>query len=166
MSTMWAKIDNDTKAYQQKESAIMQAKRIQVSEATVAAGNDVAVIITTPEDVRQETNFHNIWGGAAVVPVDAASNCAGTWLLMIRPVNVTITGNTDAVINAEDKNRQIIACGVWSASNETPFNLQVNPKTSRNLNPGDQLTLTLHITSVTAGLVQIRAILCAHVIRK
>jgi len=74
---------------------------------------------------------------------------------------------TDATTNSETNNAIIIACGVFSASNQSPWNSgAINPKTSRTLQAGDQLILSCTVTGITAGLASTRVMLCAHTTRK
>ena len=145
----------------------MQAKRIDVNELNTGVGGAVEVTLTVPTEPREEVNFHNIWGSVSCEPQTADANAQGTWVLFIRKIGqVTVVFN-DANISAETQNAFIIACGVWSASNQSPFNsLPINPKTSRTLQPGDQLVLQSVSTGITAGNVSNRVMLCAHTVRK
>ncbi len=145
----------------------MQAKRIQVNESNDGVGGFTSVDLLVPTDPREEVNFHNIWGSVSVEPQDAGANCQGTWALMILRENATAFALTDVVLNGETNNAIIIACAVFSASNESPYNsAPINPKTSRTLMPGDALRLHSVITGITAGLASNRVMLCAHTTRK
>jgi len=145
----------------------MQAKRIQVAEANLGVGGAVAVTLEVPTDPREEVNYHNIWGSVSVEPETAAANCQGTWVLFVLRENATGPTFTDVVINGEANNAVIIACGVFSASNETPYNSPpINPKTSRTLQAGDKLMLNCTVTGITADLASTRVMLCAHTTRK
>ncbi len=144
----------------------MQAKRIQVADVDGAAGTQIDVAIGPPTTPREEVNYHNIWGSLMIEPTTQDANSVGTWVLWVAPENFPIPFFTDAVINLEETNAKIIACGVWAASNQAPFNMVVNPKTSRNLNAGDTLVLSAHVIGITAGTNLRRAMLCAHVTRK
>ena len=144
----------------------MQAKRIQVNEQNNPAGGQVEVFLEAPLDPREEVNFHNIWGSVSVEPENTDANAQGTWLLVVLRESAPIPGTSDAFINAETFNNPIIACGVWSASNQTPFNITIHPETSRSLNPGDRLMLISHIGGITAGNASNRVMLCAHTTRK
>ena len=100
-------------------------------------------------------------------PQDAGANCQGTWILWINRENQTAPAFTDSVVNNETNNYNIIACGVYSASNEKPWNSgPIHPETSRTLAPGDELGLTVMVTGITAGLASTRAMICAHTTRK
>ncbi len=146
----------------------MQAKRIQVNEANLGVGGAVNVTLATPVDSREETNMHNIWGSVSVEPETAAANCQGTWrLLHVDDPAKAILAGTDANINGEFDNFITIACGVFSASNETPYNSgAIHPKSSRNLRPGGRLILQCTVTGITADLASSRVMLCAHTVRK
>ncbi len=145
----------------------MQAKRIQVAETNDGAGGTTLTFLVAPTSPREEINFHNIWGSVSVEPQDAAANAQGSWFLMIIRENATTPTMTDVVVNGESNNAVIIACGVWSASNETPYNSgPIHPEISRTLMPGDSLLLQSVVTGITAGLASNRVMLCAHTTRK
>ena len=145
----------------------MQAKRIQVAEANGGAGVATSVALNVPSDPREEINFHNIWASATGEPQDADANAQYTWVLFVLRVNQTLPTFTDAVTNAEGNNPLIIACGVGSGSNQSPFNSgPISIKTSRTLQAGDALVMQLIATGLTAGLSSNRIMLCAHTTRK
>ncbi len=145
----------------------MQAKRINVGETNNGAGAQTAASLIAPTDPREEVNMHNIWGSVSVEPQDTDANAQGTWFLFLLRENATLPTLTDVVVNGEVHNAVIIACGVWSASNQSPYNSgPIHPETSRTLSPGDTLTLISIVTGITAGLASNRVMLCAHVTRK
>ncbi len=144
-----------------------QAKRIQVNEGNDSAGGETTVFLIAPTDPREEINFHNIWGSVSVEPETTDANAQGTWVLFLLRENATTPTLTDVVINGESNNAVIIACGVWSASNQTPYNSgPIHPETSRTLMPGDSLVLQSVVTGITAGSASNRVMLCAHTTRK
>ena len=145
----------------------MQAKRIQVFEANTGVGGQANVSLVAPTTPREEINFHNIWGSVSVEPQNAGANCQGTWALMLIPQNMAIPTLTDVTVNAEGSNATIIACGVYSASNESPYNSgPIHPSSSRTLQPQDRIMLVSITTGITAGLCSNRVMLCAHTTRK
>ena len=146
----------------------MQSKRIQLSTETGStAGSSTRVLLEVPTEPREKINFHNIWIGLGVVPVNADANANGQWVLYTLPDPVTATILTEAVLNTEVHNARIVACGLWYASNEMPFNLPpIQVKTSRNLNAGDKLILESVIEAITAGTVTQTLSLCAHSVRQ
>ena len=144
----------------------MQAKRIAIGVGSVVGGVDTGVNLEVPSTLREEVNFHNIWASFGAEPLTADANAQGSWILFVERKNQAAFTWTDANINTQEMNQVIIACGVWVASNQTPVNVMVNPKTSRNLGAGDRLQMIVHVAGVTAGSVLVRTMLCAHVIRK
>ena len=145
---------------------MVQAKRIQVAESNDGAGGVTLATLVAPTEPREEINFHNIWGSVSVEPQDANANAQGTFVLMLIRENQTIPTMTDTIVNNETNNAVIIACGVWSASNESPYNISIHPQTSRTLQAGDTLVLESIVTGITAGLASNRVMLCAHTTRK
>ena len=144
----------------------MQAKRIQLGVGSPGAGVALIVRLDPPSEPRGEINYHNIWASACMEPLVADANAQGSWVLFtVRDAGIVPTF-TDALINAETNNAQIIACGVWCASNQAPVNIMINPKTSRTLNADDSLVLEIFVSGVTTGDVLSRLMLCAHVTRK
>ena len=144
----------------------MQAKRIQVNETNTGAGGSLTVQLLVPSSPREAVNFHNIWGSVSSEPQDADANSQGTWVLFILRATQVFPVYTDTVINGESTNAEIIACGVYSSSNQSPWTSEaIHPSTSRTLNPGDSLNLQIVNAGITAGLASIRAMLCAHTTR-
>ncbi len=146
----------------------MQAKRIQVNEADIGVNAVVSVRLVVPSDPREEVNFHNIWGGVSGEPQDAGANAQYTWVLFIQKAGATVTPVfIDTQIDNETFNADIIACGVGSGANESPFNVPpIQIKTSRTIEAGDSLVLQIVTTGITAGLSSNRVMLCAHTTRK
>ncbi len=147
----------------------MQAKRIQVAEGNLGAGGAINVALQpVGTAAREAVNYHNIWVGASAEPQDAAANMQGTWVLFaLEDPASSITTFTDAFLNLETRNVFIIACGVYSASNESPWTLPPTQiKTSRTLNQDGRLILQLVNTGITAGLASLRVMLSAHTTRK
>ncbi len=145
----------------------MQAKRIQVLEGNLGVNAQVVVQLLVPDDPREEVNFHNIWASASCEPETAGANCQGTWVLQLLRAGQSQVVYSDANTILEARNPDIIACGVFSASNETPWNSgAINPKTSRTLNPKDSLRMVCCVTGITADLASTRVMLCAHTTRK
>ncbi len=143
----------------------MQAKRIQVNEGNDGVAGATSVALTVPTTPREEVNFHNIHGWVSAEPQTGDANAQYTWFLYILRENATNFVMTDVITNNETNNDVIIAMGVFSASNQTPYNLHVNPKTSRTLKPGDELRLQIVTTGITAGLSSNRVLLSAHTVR-
>ncbi len=143
----------------------MQAKRIKVAESNDGAGGFTSVDLLVPGVPREMVNFHNIWASITVEPQDMNANAQGTWIISVVRANNPGFIGTDVIVNDESNNPVIIACGVWGASNESPYNFSTQIKTSRNLNPGEILRLQSTVTGITAGLASNRVMLCAHTVR-
>ena len=145
----------------------MQAKRIQVNESNNGVGASTIVFILTPSTPREEINYHNIWIGVTGEPQDTDANAQYTWVLYTVPAGGATPLFTDVNLNNETQNAVIIACGVGSGSNQSPFNLPPTQiKTSRTLQAGTSMQLQLVTTGITAGLSSNRVMLCAHTTRK
>ena len=146
----------------------MQAKRIRVTEESGGAvGSSTRADLAIPTEPREMANVHNIWLGISATPTTAGSNAEGVWSLFTIPDPLTPPILTAALLDGELHNRRIIACGVWHASNEMPFNMPpTQVKTSRNMNAGDRMILESTISVISSGTVSQSISLCAHVVRK
>ena len=144
----------------------MQAKRINTNVQSGGAATQLVTELINPATPREELNFHNIWLSACQEPVDADANAQGSWVLFLRKAGQAIPIFSDAIIDSELHNNNIIALGVWCASNQTPWHLSTQIKTSRNLGPLDALDFVVHVQGITAGLSLGRQIISAHVVRK
>ena len=126
------------------------------SQSTARFGPGVGTIL------RRLVNYHNIWFGFSVEVEDAGANSAGKWILWLKNnVNDTDPAFSDTTIASGDANNLIIACGVWAASNETPYNFSSQLKSSRNLVANMELVLTVRTEGITAGQNTTKGILCA-----
>ncbi len=149
---------------------VNQPKQINVSSVSDRGVNATETARFGPgtgQILRQLMNYHNIWWGFTCEPVDASANAQGNWILWVKKnTNNADTSFTDTEINSGDSNMEIIACGVWGASNETPFTFSSQLKSSRNLVANQELVLSVLPTGITAGLVSIKCILCASITTK
>ncbi len=143
---------------------VNQPKRIEVDDAANGVGGQSSARFGpgTGTIIRRLTNYHNIWFGFQAETISATANAHGLWVLWLK----ANTNDPDTVwsiteINSQNTTMQIIACGVWAASNESPYTFSSQLKTSRNLVANQELVFTVHVLGVTAGLVQLTKILCA-----
>ena len=105
-----------------------------------------------------KVNCSNIWGCISVETENADANAQGTWVLYAfnnegaRPVW------DDATFDGDSSDYQyVIAFGVWSASNQMPFNYPIPQlKISRNLRKDGKLGLAVRQTGITAGNSSVR----------
>ncbi len=146
----------------------MQAKRIAVLDADKGVNTQSNILLQVPTEPREQVNMHNIWAAFSCEPIIAGANAQGNWVLYIeRDAGAAIPNFTDSFINTETRNIDIIACGVWGASNESVYTSPpIHPTTSRNLPAGGRLIFIVHVTGVTSGNTSIKSSLCAHTVRK
>ena len=144
---------------------VQEPKRISINEDTATAGFDITARFGpgTGTILRRLVNYHNIWGSFSCEPITADANANGWWILWLKP-DVTQTDPiwTETVINANDFNQMIIACGTWMASNQTPFTSDpIHLNSSRNLVANQELVLSVFVNGLTTGAIQINVMLCA-----
>ena len=149
---------------------VNQPKRISmIAHPGAGVGNQVSSRFGpgTGTILRRLTNYHNIWFGCTVEPVNADANTSGQWILWLK-ANTNDPDTTWSLANILTDNftMQIIACGLYSASNQTPFNFSSQLKSSRNLVANQELVLTVHFEGVSAGQVSCDTMLCASVTTK
>ncbi len=147
---------------------VNEPKRISVEESSPALGvggqHSVRFGPGTGGILRRLTNYHNIWFGMSIEPQNADANSNGVWVLWEnRNTNNPDTTWSLANILTDDFTMQIIACGVWTASNQTPFNFSSQLKSSRNFVANQELVLSVHVNGSSAGLVHVISSLCAGV---
>ncbi len=145
---------------------VNQPKRIDVASNSSAVNTQQSARFGpgTGTILRRLTNYHNIWWGISIEPEVADSNANGLWVLWLKAnTNDPDTDWTLANIQTDNFTMQIIACGVWAASNQSPYNFSSQLKSSRNLVANQELVLTVHIFGVTSGNVRNLKTLCASV---
>ncbi len=139
-----------------------ETKRIQMSTAQLdGVTAQQEVFLGPPTSVRRGVNAHNIWLSISGEPEDAGANSNGVWVLILKRDSTVATptfsfGN----INGEFFNQMIVACGTYVASNEGPANYTTQIKTSRNLNPGEGLTLIKNLHGISAGKERSLLMMC------
>ncbi len=112
--------------------------------------------------IRRLTNYHNIWFGCSIEPSTADANANGQWILWLNSnTNAPDTIWTIANLSNDLHNMQVIACGSWAASNQTPYMLMQQLKTSRNLVANQELVLTVHNNGLSGGMLAVTVSLCA-----
>jgi len=141
-----------------------EPKRINEGfSTTLVPTNQLNARFGPASEVRRSVNYHNIWWGMSVEPENADANATGRWILWIKKdataADPTFSG---ANINAETFNQRIIACGVWAASNQSPYTMPAqHMNSSRTLLVGEELVITLQIQGISAGEITAHVILCA-----
>ena len=145
---------------------VNEPKRLSFATAANSVGQQLSVRFGpgTGSILRRLTNYHNIWFGVGVEPETADANANGTWVLWEkRDTNASDTQWSIANLNSDNFNMQIIACGVFVASNQTPWNFSSQLKSSRNFVANQELVFSLRLEGVSAGNVRVNMSLCAGV---
>ncbi len=137
-----------------------QRKRIHALTDTGAVSTTHSNIGTIDES--NAVNVHGLRFSFAIEPENADANANGTWVLSCLP-RITTAAVTPSIagLEAEGDNPVIWACGVWAASNQTPFcNPDTEMKTSRNCQAGTRIVLQIFRQGVSAGNVRVISTLC------
>ncbi len=139
-----------------------EPSRISIVDETDAASGQTSARFGPATEVRRQVNYHNIWFGSTVEPETAGANAQIFWVLWIKK-DATSSDPAWTVPNlaAETFNQRIIACGVGSAANESPWNFSSHLNSSRNLLPGEELVFTTRILGLSTGNASVVNILCA-----
>ncbi len=137
-------------------------KRTFIQDTTlVGAGSstDVDYVITA-----DKVNCSNIWFSMSIEPENQDANAQGSWILhFINYSDVGVNFN-DTLLNDEPEAGLIIAAGVWGATNQTPFNLNLSAgKVSRNIRKDGRLRLQVQQTGISAGNSSFRGLLICNV---
>ncbi len=137
----------------------MQRKRIHAATGTAAV--NVATTLVATVDETNAVNIHGMIADFSIEPENADANANGTWALTCLPrVTTAVPAIGISALETEGDNPVIIACGVWAASNQTPFNKTLVIKTSRNCQAGTRLVLSIRNEGVSAGIVRHIRTLC------
>ncbi len=145
---------------------VNQPKRIDLTSQTrvVNQQSNAALGPGTGTIIRRLTNYHNIWGSISIEPEDADANCNGIWVLWLKAnTNDPNTAWSQAVIDAQTNTMEIIACGTFTASNQTPFNKEIHLNSSRNLVANQEMVLSVNLHGVSAGLIRCIELLCVSI---
>ncbi len=97
-------------------------KRIVAASTAVPVSSIVSIQFQNPDTIQ--TNLHNIWFSVCVEPESADANANGTWVLYREEDSTrAIFDPTTVNLNLETINYKIVACGCWTGSNQTPYNM-------------------------------------------
>ena len=144
---------------------VNQPKRIDLDSALLNVNNQHQARFGpgTGTILRRMVNYHNIWGGISIEPENADANAGGVWVLWLKAnTNSTDTNWNQATFDSDDNTMEVIACGVWAASNQTPWNsVPIHLNSSRNLVANQELVLSVHVLGLTAGQIRSLVMLCA-----
>ncbi len=138
----------------------MQRRRVHYATATRSAGQ--TGVIDAPIDESSGVNVHGLRAGFMVEPQDADANAHGTWSLWCLPRESTaIPATSIAALELEADNNVLWACGIWGASNQSPYTKDdIAPKTSRNCPQGSRITLVVTVEGISAGVARLDLYSC------
>ena len=137
-------------------------KRTFLNDTTVTAVDtqkSVSYVITA-----DKVNCSNIWYSFSIEPENADANANGTWVLYSTWAMAAGITWDDAKMNDEEEAGQVIAAGVWGATNQTPLNINASVgKVSRNIRKGCHLSLAVYTKGISAGNVSLRMMIICNV---
>ena len=137
-------------------------RRIETTTGQKGAGGNLGLSMDL--DDADAVNVHGVIAGIAIEPENGGANANGTWALYCLPGGVIQDADLPNAIGAlgnEDSAPYLWGVGVWVASNESSYNMEYRPKTSRNCQKGARLFLRVTTDGVSAGMVRINMLLSA-----
>ena len=130
-----------------------ERRRIQVSTSlkTVNQQENLQIVIE-----EGSVNAHAIRASIMCEPQDADANANGMWGLFALLRSTEGVPSLDVpTIDLEADNPTYIALGTWGASNQSPFNHNIEIGTSRNLPKNARLVLGVQMDGISAGSVRV-----------
>ena len=135
-----------------------QRRRVHAGDSSAGVGTNLDVIGTVDEGPA--VNIHGFRCSFNTEPENADANANGTWTIWCLPRQTTgIPATTLAALELEGDNPALWAVGLWASSNQTPFVTDVKLGTSRNCQAGTRIVLRVRREGVSAGNVDINAIM-------
>ena len=135
-----------------------ERRRVHTISAAAGAGADTDLVATVDEATA--VNAHGVRFSMIAEPENADANANGNWALWCLPrISTAVPSTSEGGLELESDNPVMWAAGVWAASNQTPWNHNVELRTSRNCPAGTRLVLRVHRAGVSAGNVQVRLFL-------
>ena len=137
----------------------MQRKRIHAATSFFGLSTTGQLIATIDES--NMVNVHGLRCDFSVEPENADANANGTWAISCLPrPSTAVPVISIAALELEADNPSIWACGVWAASNQTPYNKCIELKTSRNCQAGSRIVLSVRVEGVSSGNVRVIRTIC------
>ena len=102
-------------------------------------------------------NIHGFRTIVAIEPEDADANANGimaVWVLPGGTIQNADLPNTYGSYGTEDQAPYLWGITPWAASNQTPFYWEFAPKTSRNMQRGGRVVLSIRVEGLSAGLIR------------
>ena len=125
-----------------------ERRRVQATQNAIAVGANGDTSISMEDTV----NVHSMRVSCSIEPDAADANAHGTWALVVRiEEGGVLISPTIANLNAENLTQGIWALGTWACSNQSPYNFEIAPKTSRNISKGGDVFFRINNQGLTAG---------------
>ena len=136
----------------------MDKRRIEVSTSAPGIGNN---FIDVDFDKGQVLNVHGYRAMVSIEPQDADANANGMIGIWVLPGGMV--QNADLPTTFGDFGNEIRApylWGImpWTASNQTPYQWEFSPKTSRTLQAGARIVLQVLTSGISAGLLRLNIV--------
>jgi len=133
---------------------VKNKRRIEVATGTSGLANNY---IDIAFDKGQAVNIHGFRVESALEPENADANANGIWAVWVLPGGVI--QNADLPLNYgsfgnEDFAPYLWGMGSWIASNQTPFHIKFEPKSTRNMQAGGRVVFHLLVSGISAGLIR------------
>jgi len=107
-------------------------------------------------------NIHGFRALVSIEPENADANANGFIAIYVLPGGTIQNSDlplTFGALGDEDVAPYLWGVAPWTASNQSPFNWEFAPKTSRNMQRGGRVVLVLRIEGVSAGGVRHNTVL-------
>ena len=133
----------------------MDKRRIEVSTSTPGISVNY---IDMEFDKGQSINIHGYRANVMIEPEDGDANANGMIGIYVLPGGIIQNSDLpDTIGEFGDEDTAPYLWGImpWGASNQTPFQWEFAPKTSRNMQSGGRIVLDVVILGISAGLARL-----------
>jgi len=131
-----------------------QKRRLEVATGTPGIGNSF-IDINFVNDAM--VNFHGCRVNVALEPQDADANANGAIIVWVLPGGVIQNTDLPATFGGlgnEDFSQYIWGWTPFAVSNQTPFNWEFAPDTTRNMARDSRIVVQIRTEGISAGLVR------------
>ena len=135
---------------------VQNKRRTEVSTGNPGAGS--TSFIDVDFDKGQVVNVHGYRAMVSIEPENADANANGMIAIYVLPGGVIQNAdlpNTIGKFGDEDIAPYLWGIKPWTASNQTPFNWEFAPKSTRNIQSGGRIVLDVFIDGLSAGLARV-----------
>jgi len=134
-------------------------RRVETTTNSTGVGN---VTLDLPLDDSDAVNLHGLRCCGSIEPEDGGANANGVWAVWCLPGGVIQNADLPLSIGglgSEDSAPYLWGLGCWVASNESTYNFEFAPKTSRNCQKGARIVFRIIKDGVSAGNVRVNMII-------